>query len=73
MCLIRPLPNQEDSGERVVDQRYLSSEEPNVYASLRSPSRGQCGTHHALDSPNIMNPSCYAFAQVSASGFEFLR
>jgi hypothetical protein len=35
----------------------------------RSPRRGaNCGTHHGLDSPNVVNPSCYAFAQVSASG-----
>jgi hypothetical protein len=36
------------------------------YAKFRSPSRGQCGTHDPLDSPNVVNPSCHAFAQMSA-------
>jgi hypothetical protein len=36
------------------------------YAMFRSPSRGQCGTHHPPHTPNILN----AFAQMNSSGRE---
>jgi len=41
---------------------------------FRSPSRDQCGTHLSLDTPNVVNPSCYAFAQMNAPPYgDFLQ
>jgi hypothetical protein len=60
-------PTSEIEPKEFVDQRFLSPEQPIVSQCLAVRRRGQCGTHHALNSPNVVNPSCYAFAQASSS------